>query len=79
MRSGMGEGRPLVEVGVAAHSVRAVPRAWLEELGEYARGGLPLHVHADEQPREIEECQEEHGVRPVELLAQTGFLGPGTT
>lgn len=74
------EGHALVEVGVAAHSVRAVPRMWLQELGGYAlREGLPLHIHVDEQQREIEECLGEHGVRPVELLAQTGFLGPGTT
>ena len=74
------EGRPLVEVGVAAHSVRAVPRGWLEEIGEYAhRRDLPLHIHADEQPREIEECQAEHGLRPIVLLAQTGFLGANTT
>ena len=74
------EGRSLVDVGVAAHSVRAVPRGWLEEIGHYAHlNGLPLHIHADEQPREIEECQAEHGLRPIELLAQTGFLGPSTT
>ena len=74
------EGRPFVDVGVAAHSVRAVPRGWLEEIGSYARRrDLPMHVHADEQPREIEECQAEHGLRPVELLAQTGFLVPNTT
>jgi formimidoylglutamate deiminase len=74
------EGRPLVEVGVAAHSVRAVPRGWLPELGYYARGeGFPLHIHADEQRREIEECQAEYDVRPVELLAEAGFLGPNTT
>ena len=40
---------------------------------------LPLHVHADEQPREIEECLAEHGVRPIELLAREGCLGPRTT
>ena len=40
---------------------------------------LPLHVHADEQPREIEECLAEHGLRPIELLAETGCLGPHTT
>jgi formimidoylglutamate deiminase len=74
------EGRPLVEVGLAAHSVRAVPRAWLEEIGAYARSeDLPVHIHADEQEREIEECLSEHGVRPVELLAQTRFLGPNAT
>ena len=77
---GWAKGRDLVQVGVAAHSVRAVPRAWLERIGEYARrNAMPLHVHADEQPREIEECRDEHGMRPVELLAETGFLGRRTT
>jgi len=67
-------------VGVAPHSVRACPADWLEELGRYAAAeGLPLHVHADEQPREIEECLAEHGVRPIELLERTGCLGPHTT
>jgi formimidoylglutamate deiminase len=69
-----------VRVGLAPHSVRACPRDWLEELGRYAAAeSLPMHVHADEQPREIEECLAEHGLRPVELLAETGCLGPHTT
>jgi formimidoylglutamate deiminase len=67
-------------VGVAPHSVRACPADWLKELGAYAkREGLVLHVHADEQPKEVEECLAEHGVRPIELLAQAGCLGPRTT
>ena len=67
-------------VGVTPHSVRACPPEWLEELGAYAREhDLPLHVHADEQPREIEECLAEHGLRPIELLAECGCLGPRTT
>jgi len=67
-------------VGLAPHSVRACPRRWLEEIARYAeRERLPLHVHADEQPREIAECLAEHGVRPIELLAETGCLGPRTT
>jgi len=69
-----------VRVGLAPHSVRACPRDWLEALGRYAdEHGLPLHVHADEQPREIEECVAEHGLRPVELLAETGCLTTRTT
>jgi len=69
-----------VRVGVAPHSVRACPREWLAELGRYAAAeGLPLHIHADEQPREIDECIAEHGVRPIELLADCGCLGPHTT
>jgi len=69
-----------IRVGVAPHSVRACPRDWLEELGRYAsEHELPLHVHADEQPREIEECLAEHGLRPIELLDECGCLGPRTT
>jgi formimidoylglutamate deiminase len=69
-----------IRVGVAPHSVRACPSDWLEEIGRYAAAeGLPLHVHADEQPREIEECLAEHGLRPIELLDRTGCLTARTT
>jgi formimidoylglutamate deiminase len=69
-----------VSVGVAPHSVRACTADWLEEIGRYAASeGLPLHVHADEQPREIEECVAEHGLRPIELLDRTGCLSERTT
>jgi formimidoylglutamate deiminase len=69
-----------VRVGIAPHSVRACPPDALRELGAYAAAHeLPLHVHADEQPREIDECVAETGLRPIELLAETGCLGPRTT
>jgi formimidoylglutamate deiminase len=69
-----------IRTGLAPHSVRACPADWLEEIGRYADAeGLPLHVHADEQPREIEECLAEHGCRPIELLARTGCLGAHAT
>jgi len=64
-----------VEVGIAPHSVRAVGRAELRVLADYAHAhGLPLHVHVSEQPRENEECREEHGCTPMELLADVGAL-----
>jgi formimidoylglutamate deiminase len=69
-----------IRVGVAPHSVRACPADWLEQIGAYAVGhSLPLHVHADEQPREIEECLREYGLRPIELLERTGCLTERTT
>ncbi len=69
-----------LRVGAAPHSVRACPADWLEEIARYAEGnGLRVHIHADEQPREIEECLAEHGCRPIELLARTGVLGIRTT
>jgi formimidoylglutamate deiminase len=67
-------------VGLAPHSVRACPRDWLEEIARYAASeSLPLHVHADEQPREVEESLAEHGCRPIELLARAQCLGERTT
>ena len=73
-------GRDGVEVGVAAHSVRAVPAGWLEAIARYSdQHGLVRHVHAHEQRREIAECQAEHGCSPLELLDRTGFLSERTS
>jgi formimidoylglutamate deiminase len=69
-----------IALGLAPHSVRACPADWLDEIGRYAAAeGLPLHIHADEQPREIEECLAEYGCRPIELLARNGCLTDVTT
>jgi formimidoylglutamate deiminase len=67
---------PGVSVGVAAHSVRAVPRSWLDAIAAYSeRHDIVRHIHACEQRRELAECQAEHGCSPIELLSATGFLG----
>jgi formimidoylglutamate deiminase len=77
---GWAEGRAGVDVGVAAHSIRAVPAPWLEAIAAYSdRHGLVRHVHAHEQRRELEESAAEHGCSPIELLERTGFLGPRTS
>jgi formimidoylglutamate deiminase len=70
----------LCRVGLAPHSVRAVSRPWLEAIAAYAAGGgMVVHVHVDEQRRELEECAAEHGVTPIELLDAVGLLGERTT
>lgn len=70
-------GAPDVVVGIAPHSVRAVPPEWLQPIAAYAsRHDIPIHMHVAEQPREIEACLAETGRRPVELLADHGVLGP---
>jgi formimidoylglutamate deiminase len=64
-----------VVIGLAPHSVRAVPPDWLQPLREHAeRHALPLHAHVAEQTREIDECVAETGRRPLELLADHGLL-----
>jgi formimidoylglutamate deiminase len=69
-----------MRVGLAPHSVRAVPRDWLEQIVAYAAStGMVVHIHANEQRREIEECEAEYGMRPIELLAEIGLLGPRST
>ncbi|MEP7124743.1 MAG: formimidoylglutamate deiminase [Byssovorax sp.] len=71
------QGDPTVRVGVAPHSVRAVPPSWLAEIAGYAASHrLPIHMHVAEQPAEIAACLAETGRRPVELLAEHGVLGP---
>lgn len=70
-------GAPDVRVGLAPHSVRAVPPSWLAPLAAHASThGLPLHMHVAEQPGEVESCLAETGLRPVELLSREGVLGP---
>jgi formimidoylglutamate deiminase len=69
-----------VGIGVAPHSVRAVPESWLRAIAEYSRAhNLPLHVHADEQVAEIEQCLAATGLRPIELLERCGALSSRTT
>jgi formimidoylglutamate deiminase len=69
-----------VGVGVAAHSIRAVPASWLERIAAYAdEHALVRHIHASEQPREVAESQAEHNCSPIELLDRTGFLGERTS
>ncbi len=66
---------PRVVIGVAPHSVRAVPPDLLRPLAAYAEAhGMPLHMHVAEQAREVEECLAETGKRPTELLADLGVL-----
>ncbi len=65
-------GDDAVSVGFAPHSVRAVPRSWLEAMAKHS--GEVTHLHVAEQPAEIKACLAEHGRRPVELLEDVGLL-----
>ena len=62
-------------VGVAPHSIRAVPLDALREIVRWARNQrLPVHMHAAEQPAELDQCRAEYGVTPIALLARQGLL-----
>ncbi|MGA7524425.1 MAG: formimidoylglutamate deiminase [Acidobacteriaceae bacterium] len=69
-----------VRIGVAPHSIRAVPLDDLHEIAAWARDHrLPLHMHMAEQVAENEACLREYGATPVALLANAGLLGPDWT
>lgn len=61
-------GDPLLRVGVAFHSLRAVPPEALAAALEALPPDLPLHIHIAEQVAEVEDCLAVHGVRPVRWL-----------
>lgn len=64
-----------VTVGIAFHSLRAVsPESLLSALALLEDLDVPRHIHAAEQPREVEECREALGRGPVAWLAQEAGL-----
>jgi formiminoglutamate deiminase len=65
-------------IGVAIHSVRAVPRAALSAVS-FVAAGRPLHAHVSEQPAENAACQAFYGCTATVLLDDEGVLGPATT
>lgn len=62
-------------VGVAPHSVRAVPLDHLKAVIAYANDQkLKIHMHVAEQPAEVSACIEEYRRTPVALLETEGLL-----
>src|SRR4030095_4030123 len=69
-------GRPRSQwVGVAPHSVRAVPLPYLKEVVRYGNEEhLPIHMHVAEQTAEVSACIHEYGRSPVALLSSEGLF-----
>jgi len=58
-------------LGIAPHSLRAVTPTELGELCELAHAGedrTPIHIHAAEQRREVDDCRAWSGTSPVQWL-----------
>lgn len=71
--------QPDVRIGLAPHSVRALPEAGLSAVAEWRAPDAPTHMHVSEQPAENQDCLKFTGVTPVGLLDRVGLLGPSTT
>jgi formimidoylglutamate deiminase len=62
---------PARRLGIAPHSLRAVPEAALRAAVAEARRrdpAAPIHIHVAEQVREVRDCLEATGRRPAQLL-----------
>lgn len=55
--------------GLALHSLRAATPEEIRQILPLAKDG-PIHIHAAEQTREVEDCLEWSGRRPVEWLLE---------
>lgn len=62
-------GLPGANIGIAPHSLRAVTPDELKSIIPLADGG-PVHIHAAEQVKEVEDCLAWSGRRPVQWLLE---------
>ena len=66
---------PLVEIGVAPHSVRAVPLDDLRVVSDFSKDkNIPFHIHLSEQQKEVRQCIEAYGKTPIGLLHDHNIL-----
>ncbi|MBI1213253.1 MAG: formimidoylglutamate deiminase [Alphaproteobacteria bacterium] len=68
MRTAMRDKTGVAQIGLALHSLRAVPPPAMREAIQSVEPTSPLHIHAAEQTGEIEEAQATLNARPVEWL-----------
>jgi len=67
--------RPLVDAGVAIHSLRAASAEAIAALRALCDGDpAPIHIHVAEQTGEVDECLRATGLRPIEWLARERVL-----
>jgi 5-methylthioadenosine/S-adenosylhomocysteine deaminase len=56
----------------APYSVSRESLAWVRDFSE--EHNIPVHFHLSETEREVRDCLDKHGRRPVEYLEEIGFL-----
>jgi formimidoylglutamate deiminase len=67
--------RPLLNAGVAVHSLRAAAPESIHRLRGLAEGfDGAIHIHVAEQTQEVEDCLQATGQRPIEWLAGQHLL-----
>jgi formimidoylglutamate deiminase len=62
----------VAQIGLAIHSLRAVPPSALDQLlaSSAAKASAAIHIHIAEQEREVAECVRQLGRRPIDWLLE---------
>jgi 5-methylthioadenosine/S-adenosylhomocysteine deaminase len=68
---------PRVIFTLGPHALYTVSEQALRWSGDFARQrDVLIHFHLSESEEEVEDCQRQYGMRPVQHLEQIGLLGP---
>lgn len=69
----------LIDVFFGPHSVYACEKKFLLKVKNLSdKRNIPIHIHVSETKKEVEDCQQEHGLTPVAYLDKLGLLGKNT-
>jgi len=70
-----GRENPLIQIALGPHAIYTVSREALKWIGEFSEEhDLLVHIHLSETAKEVEDCLQAHGKRPVTYLKETGLL-----
>ncbi len=58
----------------AIYTVSAESLRWVKDFAD--ANDLLIHTHLSESEKEVRDCLDQHGMRPVDYLESIGFLGP---
>jgi formimidoylglutamate deiminase len=74
------QANPMQRLGLAPHSLRAVAPEELRHLLEHRDrldAAMPVHIHAAEQQKEVDDCITSLGTRPVQWLLDNTKVNEG--
>jgi 5-methylthioadenosine/S-adenosylhomocysteine deaminase len=58
----------------AIYTVSEISLKWAKAFAD--EHGLLFHIHLSETEKEVSDCVEQHGLRPIQWLEKIGLLGP---
>ncbi len=68
-----------LKIGIALHSLRAVPEKAIHEVLAGLSARLPVHIHISEQMAEVNDCIATRNARPVQWLMDNVEVNPDWT